>query len=402
WDHPDKPPVPESLSGLLDFASGSSFHAVHQPVDVLHTVNLVTQCLCIPIVTIFVAMRLSVRLWFRQFSVLEDGSCLIAWGSCLAALFMGYCAIAIIIGQHGGGYHQSDIHDSAMIIAYYKFCYIATVLYCPMALFVKIALLSIIIRIFAPYRRKIIFIYVLLGCLCIYYIIAEIVKIRMCDPIPSYWEGTPGRRCLDQSAALLADSVISVVSDLIILLLPLPLTWSLQMSRNKKLRVIGILSAGGLATAFSIYRLILVVRDGNTTDMTIFFICIIMSGNAEGGVGLICACLPSVNLLINRARKTGYSSNRYAEQESSVQLGPVRSAAKKRLSRGLSKSDTYVDPTEFGNDQSHLISHAGAVDGESRDAALGIHKTVDVSQTVEVLDGNRRHSGSDNSHPSRY
>ncbi|KAK9589048.1 hypothetical protein V6Z90_006127 [Aspergillus fumigatus] len=392
-----------------------SADAVHQPVDVLHTVNLVTQCLCIPIVTIFVAMRLSVRLWFRQFSVLEDGSCLIAW-----ALFMGYCAIAIIIGQHGGGYHQSDIHDSAMIIAYYKFCYIATVLYCPMALFVKIALLSIIIRIFAPYRRKIIFIYVLLGCLCIYYIIAEIVKIRMCDPIPSYWEGTPGRRCLDQSAALLADSVISVVSDLIILLLPLPLTWSLQMSRNKKLRVIGILSAGGLATAFSIYRLILVVRDGNTTDMTIFFICIIMSGyaalvrvsvlvigsdcgrNAEGGVGLICACLPSVNLLINRARKTGYSSNRYAEQESSVQLGPVRSAAKKRLSRGLSKSDTYVDPTEFGNDQSHLISHAGAVDGESRDAALGIHKTVDVSQTVEVLDGNRRHSGSDSSHPSRY
>ncbi|EAW17342.1 uncharacterized protein NFIA_072560 [Aspergillus fischeri NRRL 181] len=355
-----------------------SADATQQPVDVLHTVNLVTQCLCIPIVTIFVAMRLSVRLWFRHFSVLED------------------------VGQHGGGYHQSDIHDSAMIVAYYKFCYIATVLYCPMALFVKIALLSIIIRIFAPYRSKIIFIYVLLGCLCIYYIIAEIVKIRMCDPIPSYWEGTAGRRCLDQSAALLADSVISVVSDLIILILPLPLTWSLQMSRNKKLRVIGILSAGGLATAFSIYRLILVLRDGNTTDMTIFFTCIIMSGNAEGGVGLICACLPSINLLINRARKTGYSSTRYPEQESSVQLGHVKPATKKRLSKGLSKSETYVDPTEFGCDQSHLISYAGAVDGESRDAALGIHKTVDVSQTVEVLDGNRSRSGSDNSHPSRY
>lgn len=165
-----------------------------------------------------------------------------------------------------------------MIVAYYKFCYIATVLYCPMALFVKIALLSIIIRIFAPYRTKITFIYVLLGCLCIYYLIAEIIKIRMCDPIPSYWEGTPGRHCFDQSAALLADSIISVVSDLIILILPLPLTWSLRMSRNKKLRVIGILSAGGLATAFSIYRLILVLRDGKTTDMTIFFTCIIMSG----------------------------------------------------------------------------------------------------------------------------
>ncbi|GAQ09920.1 hypothetical protein ALT_7241 [Aspergillus lentulus] len=352
-----------------------SADAITQPVDVLHTVNLVTQCLCIPIVTIFVAMRLSVRLWYRHISVLED------------------------VGQHGGGYHQSDIHDSATIVAYYKFCYIATVLYCPMALFVKIALLSIIIRIFAPYRSKIIFIYVLLGCLCIYYIIAEIVKIRMCDPIPSYWENTPGRRCLDQSAALLADSVISVISDLIILVLPLPLTWSLQMSRNKKLRVIGILSAGGLATAFSIYRLILVLRDGKTSDMTIFFTCVIMSGNAEGGVGLICACLPSLNILIKRARKNGYSSNRYAEQDSSVQLGHVKPAPKKRLSMGFSKSDTYVDPTELGCDQSHLISYAGAVDGESRDAALGIHKTVDVSQTVEVLDGNRSRSGSDNSHP---
>ncbi|KAF7183475.1 hypothetical protein CNMCM7691_003674 [Aspergillus felis] len=350
-----------------------SADAATQPVDVLHTVNLVTQCLCIPIVTIFVAMRLSIRLWYRQFSLLED------------------------VGQHGGGYHQDDLHDPATMISYFKFCYIATVLYCPMALFVKIALLSIIIRIFAPYRSKILFIYILLGCLCVYYIIAEIVKIRMCDPIPSYWEGTPGRKCLDQSAALLADSVISVISDLIILILPLPLTWSLQMSRNKKLRVIGILSAGGLATAFSIYRLILVLRDGKTTDMTIFFICIIMSGNAEGGVGLICACLPSLNVLLTRVRKTGYSSNRYAEQDSSMQLGHVKPANSKRFSMGLSKNETYVDPTEFGCDQSHLISHAGAVDGESHDAALGIHKTVDVSQTVEVLDG----SGSDHGHPPR-
>jgi hypothetical protein len=51
-----------------------SADAVKQPVDVLHTVNLVTQCLCIPIVTIFVAMRLSIRIRYRQFSILEDGT----------------------------------------------------------------------------------------------------------------------------------------------------------------------------------------------------------------------------------------------------------------------------------------------------------------------------------------
>ncbi|RHZ55424.1 uncharacterized protein CDV56_107110 [Aspergillus thermomutatus] len=379
-----------------------SADTVKQPVDVLHTVNLVTQCLCIPIITLFVAMRFSIRLWYRQFVGIEDCTSRVnainrTNANISRALFMGYCAIAIIIGKHGGGYHQSDIHDQATIVSYYKFCYIATVLYCPMALFVKIALLSIIIRIFAPYRTKIIFIYVLLGCLCIYYIIAEIIKIRMCNPIPSYWEGTPGRHCFDQSAALLADSIISVVSDLIILILPLPLTWSLQMSRSKKLRVMGILSAGGLATAFSIYRLILVLRDGKTTDMTIFFICIILSGNAEGGVGLICACLPTLNILIKKLRTAGYSSNRYYEQDSSVHLSQMKGGNNKRFSKGASKSDTYVDATEFGSDQSHLISYAGAVDGESRDTAIGIQKTVDVSQTVEMLD----QDGSDHGHPAR-
>lgn len=148
-----------------------------------------------------------------------------------------------------------------------------------MALFVKIALLSILTRIFAPYRGKVWFIYIFLACLCCYYTVALIVKIRMCDPIPMYWLGNvPGGTCLDQTAALIADSVISVVSDIIILVLPLPLTWSLQMSRNRKLRVMGLLGAGGLATGFSLYRLVLVLSKGNSPDQSIVFICVILSG----------------------------------------------------------------------------------------------------------------------------
>ena len=151
-----------------------------------------------------------------------------------------------------------------------------------MALFVKIALLSILTRIFAPYRGKVWFIYIFLGCLCVYYSIALIVKIRMCNPIPMYWLGPiEGGSCLDQTAAFIADSVISVVSDLIILILPLPLTWSLQMSRNRKLRVIGLLGAGGLATGFSLYRLVLVLRDGSSPNQSIVFVCVVMSGSVS-------------------------------------------------------------------------------------------------------------------------
>lgn len=45
---------------------------VENPYDALHTVNLVTQCLSIPIITFFVAMRFSIRIWYKQFVVVED------------------------------------------------------------------------------------------------------------------------------------------------------------------------------------------------------------------------------------------------------------------------------------------------------------------------------------------
>ncbi|KAE8349610.1 hypothetical protein BDV28DRAFT_160345 [Aspergillus coremiiformis] len=350
------------------------------PGSSLNTINLVTQCLCIPIVTIFVVTRFAIRCWYKQFVIVEDTFCILAW-----MLFLAYCGIAIVVGDYGGGVHYQQVPDEFMV-SFRKFCYMATVVYCPMTLFVKYALLSILIRIFAPYKARVMFIYVLLGCLTIYYTIAEIVKIRMCDPVPAYWTLQPAS-CLNQKAALIADAVISAVTDTIILVLPLPLTWSLQMSRSKKLRVVGVLSAGGLATAFSIYRLILVLKDGSSPDMTVVFTCVILSGNAEGGVGLICACLPTMNILINKFRKAGYSnhSNMYYQNESSMPLSKLKGVNNKGFS-AIGSNVSSAEP-EFGSDQSHLISFAGTVDNDLGSASDGgIHKTVDVSQTVEVLE----------------
>ncbi|KAJ5107992.1 hypothetical protein N7456_004667 [Penicillium angulare] len=348
---------------------------VSAPKDVVHTVNTVTQILCIPIVTAFVALRFYTRIRFKQGLGTEDYACTVAW-----ALFMGYCGISLVIGKHGGGYNWDDVSAPDQVL-FKKFCYIATILYCPMALFVKIALLSILTRIFAPYRGKVWFIYIFLGCLCTYYTVALIVKIRMCSPIPQYWLGNvPGATCLDQTAALIADSVISVVSDIIILVLPLPLTWSLQMSRNRKLRVIGLLSAGGLATGFSLYRLVLVLKEGNSTNQTIVFMDVILSGNAEGGVGLICACLPVLNVLIAHYRKE-YSSQKYYNQNSEVPLGDRKPTNNSKLGGSWDKSPNF-------GDQSHLISYAGAPEetGSGVFTEYGIKKTVAVEQTVESLD----------------
>lgn len=147
-----------------------------------------------------------------------------------------------------------------------------------MALFCKLALLLLIARVFGSvYTKTTKGIYFFMGLLVAYYLAALIVKIRICWPIPAYWTGEYDK-CLDQTAVITADSVISVASDLAILLLPTPLTWSLNMPTRRKLRVIGVLCAGGLATAFSIYRLGVIVAEGSSANQTVVFVKVVLSG----------------------------------------------------------------------------------------------------------------------------
>lgn len=156
--------------------------------------------------------------------------------------------------------------------------YVTMVMYGPTAFLTKVSLLWILARVFSPYKKAVWFIYIFFGLMLGYYVPAVIVKVRICSPIEKFWDhSTPGT-CLDEAAIILADAVISVISDLIILLLPLPLTLSLQMPMKKRIRVVGILCAGGLAVAATIVRLVLILRTGASPDATWAFMRINMFG----------------------------------------------------------------------------------------------------------------------------
>lgn len=65
-----------------------------------------------------------------------------------------------------------------------------------------------------------------------------------------------------------------------------------------------------------------------------------------------------------------------------MQLGKMKNSNSKGFSTIGSKSDR--EP-EYGSDQSHLITYAGAVD-TSLAHDTGIYKSIDVSQKVEIVD----------------
>ncbi|KAL3429752.1 hypothetical protein BDV09DRAFT_179828 [Aspergillus tetrazonus] len=327
--------------------------------------NYATQSLCIIFMTIFFGLRVYTRTSLQRNWEQEDWYCSAAW-----LLGLVYSAIALAMGHYGGGVHWDDVSEDHRT-QFQKLTYVTMVMYGPTAFLTKLTLLWIMTRVFNPFKKWVIFIYVFLGLMLIYYIPAVIIKIRICMPISKFWNGEQRGSCMDRNAIIMADAVVSVVSDLIVLIMPLPLTIQLQMSKKKKLRVVGILGAGGLACASSIVRLVLIQLTGKSTDATIAFMRINMFGNAEIAIGVICACLPALSALISRTYHE-YSSNRYNSHESDYQLSQMRNTTKGTRVQGSRKMSV-------ASDEGTLIANAQS---KPKDNEVGIMRTVDISMSV--------------------
>ncbi|KAL4892831.1 hypothetical protein BDV59DRAFT_193391 [Aspergillus ambiguus] len=160
--------------------------------------------------------------------------------------------------------------------------YIAAFFYVPMILSVKLALLFMLLRVFQPSNKRFTFLHIFIVLIMCYYVAIFFVKIFICDPISAYWKDWKSKdnraSCLNRSAVIVADSTIT--------------------------GVILILGAGCIAVAFSLYRLILLCIGFKTLQEMSLILKILLTDNAEGGLGLICACLPALNKFLHALKSS--------------------------------------------------------------------------------------------------
>jgi hypothetical protein len=111
----------------------------------------------------------------------------------------------------------------------------------------------------------------LIALMTLYYLPIQIMKMAVCVPIAAFWDTTayPDAKCLDQRKLLEADCAMSLPVDVAILVLPVYLACGLpSLGWGKKLRIAGMLGAGGVAISMSAYRMVLVVKFSDSTDPT--------------------------------------------------------------------------------------------------------------------------------------
>lgn len=81
----------------------------------------------------------------------------------------------------------------------------------------------------------------------IYSTVMVTTMIFQCRPIKRVWDPTVKAKCIDISKIFIVMGSMNVLTDFILLCLPLPLLWKLQLGRETKLQLIGIFSIGSLS-----------------------------------------------------------------------------------------------------------------------------------------------------------
>ncbi|MCJ1320455.1 hypothetical protein MMC15_005794 [Xylographa vitiligo] len=119
-----------------------------------------------------------------------------------------------------------------------------------------------------------------------------------CVPIQSFWEQRIAHHCFMQDQFYLAVAVLSVVSDVVILVMPIPMVWALHTSKERKIGLSLVFLLGGCVCIISICRLFSLLQT-NLDDITYTNIPPGLWSTAEGGIGVMSANLPSLRPLFS-------------------------------------------------------------------------------------------------------
>lgn len=137
----------------------------------------------------------------------------------------------------GVGYHPevSWRGHSERVISWAKSLFALEWLYLTGVLLPKLSILFLYLRVFIDRRTRLVC-FVLIGIMVANWTAYLLGSIFQCWPISYQWNKTiQGGRCINQLLFYRISSVPNIMTDIIILVLPIPLVWRLNASRIRKL-----------------------------------------------------------------------------------------------------------------------------------------------------------------------
>ncbi|KAJ5369879.1 uncharacterized protein N7496_005971 [Penicillium cataractarum] len=220
--------------------------------------------------------------------------------------------------SYGTGRHIADLPLDKILVPTLKHWYVYQLVY-PLSIgLVKFSILAQYYRIFAVNRFRKCVIGVGLFVFA-YTIIVVFVNAFECRSKPwRAWDPSFPEGCNDLHATYFSTAGINILTDLIILVIPLPLLMKLNLHRRRKYALIAIFLSGTFASAASIVRLNGLYKYTVTKDVSYDAIQILFWSQIEVNVAIISASAPSLRPMF----ATIFKSSSYARSYGNAYNGP--------------------------------------------------------------------------------
>ncbi|THZ29490.1 hypothetical protein D6C89_01993 [Aureobasidium pullulans] len=245
--------------------------------------------ICVIFVTLFVGMRIYTRIRLVK---------CVSWDDYLIALatLVFYADVGLFqyIVKVGLGKHLWDVSAASFSPTFLEVWTFAAMIYSISMLFIKMSILMLYRRLFPINNFK----YLWWGCLfCTvgYGLGAIFSSLFACVPVRANWDLTvEADRCIDKKAFYIGNGVMNIITDLMILALPIPIVWRLSLELRQKIILSVVFTLGSISCVISLVRLLSIItwiRVGDA-DITYTLQSIVVWSEIELSACIICANAP--------------------------------------------------------------------------------------------------------------
>ncbi|KAI8961472.1 hypothetical protein F5Y11DRAFT_227402 [Daldinia sp. FL1419] len=270
--------------------------------------------LCMFFAVIAVSLRLYTRHYILRGVWYDD---YMALAGMIGMLFNGI--VQCIHTRYGLGSHIYDIKDGEKLVQFFKLFYVMTITYNTTLMFIKFSLFLQYYRLIQEVPRYRVFYLSIMAVVGGWLIAQEFTLIFPCSPVEDYWSFKPDRKCLDSDLIGWMNAVGNIITDLIILVLPIPVVWRLNLKKGRRWAVLGIFALGFFTCIVSICRMVFFAMV--TDDISYDVVPVAAWGEAESASGLICSALIALGPLIRRfsrrlrsTQKTTNTPQKYSQK----------------------------------------------------------------------------------------
>jgi len=240
---------------------------------------------------IFVVLRFAARYKRGLTYGSDDWMIVVSLVFCFVAGGLNYAMINWGLGRHAVTLPPDNVTMVLKLLVAFE-C-----IYCTGVGLVKLSLLLMYLRIF-PTKDFRIGAYIL-GSVTIGWVIAiNCVSIFQCNPIEKAWLGPAvAGTCINLKASFIGNAVPNILTDIIILCMPVTQVLRLQVSNAQRASLIFMFLLGAFVLFASIYRFTTIMQfdmaDTTGTLATACTWCVV-----EVATGIISACLPTMRPLM--------------------------------------------------------------------------------------------------------